>query len=337
MKLLLIGGPRFLGYPLIEAALKAGHNVTTFNRGRTNPDQFPQVEKLLGDREQDLSALTGRSFDIVIDTCGYLPGAVRQTASLLAGSARLYVFISTISVYADQGKTGLVEEDELATISEEEVEKTSSPREISPENYGPLKALCEKEVQAQFSDGALIIRPGLIVGPYDPSDRFTYWVHRLPQGGEVLAPGSPARPVQFIDVRDLAEGTLRLAEKLETGVFNFTGPDYTLTMGVFLEESNRVCGGNAHLTWGDDQFILDEKIMPWLGLPLWIPASDPMSRALGATNITKALSKGLTIRPLAETVRATFEWDRVRPSEVLRYAGISLDKEREVLEAWNKK
>ncbi|MBZ0302858.1 MAG: NAD-dependent epimerase/dehydratase family protein, partial [Anaerolineae bacterium] len=226
MKILLLGGPKFLGRAVIDAALAAGHTVTMFNRGQTNPDLYPQVEKLYGDRDGQLDPLRGRSWDAVIDTCGYVPRVVRQSAELLAEAVGRYVFISTISVYEDI--VGSSEDSALAVLEDETTEEVSGA-------YGGLKVLCERVVQGVYGDRALIIRPGLIVGPHDPTDRFTYWVTRTARGGRMLVPAASDYPMQVIDVRDLAEWTVRMVEGDMPGVYNATGPAEPLTMGEMLD------------------------------------------------------------------------------------------------------
>src|SRR5512136_1410936 len=219
MNLLIIGGTRFVGRHLVEYALARGHTLTLFNRGQSNPDLFPRVEQLHGDRAADLSLLQDRSWDAVIDTCGYVPRIVRLSAQTLAGRTDRYVFISTVSVYAQDNPRGMDENAPLAALKDETIE------EITSETYGGLKALCEKAVEAVYPNRALIIRPGLIVGPYDPTDRFTYWPWRTAQGGEVLAPGNPDQPQQIIDARDMARWIVQMVEAKRTGVFNAVGAD----------------------------------------------------------------------------------------------------------------
>jgi 2'-hydroxyisoflavone reductase len=218
MEILVIGGTVFLGRALVEAALEKDHRVTLFNRGKSNPECFPEVEKLLGDREIDLSILEGRSWDVVVDTCGYVPRVVRKSAELLADAVEHYTFISTVSVYADLSTPHNDEHAAVGKIEDETIEK------VTGETYGPLKALCEQAVMKAMPDRVLVVRPGLIVGPHDPSDRFTYWVQRVSRGGEVLAPKPASMPVEFIDVRDLAEWILRMVEIRETGIYNAVGP-----------------------------------------------------------------------------------------------------------------
>lgn len=327
MKLLLLGGTAFLGRHLVDAAQARGHEVTLFNRGQRNPDLYPELEKLRGDRENDLTALQGRRFDAVIDTCGYVPRVVRASAELLADAVDHYTFISTISVFADVSKPGVDESGAVGKLEDETTE------EVTNESYGPLKALCEQAAEQAMPGRVLVIRPGLIVGPYDPTDRFTYWPHRVAQGGEVLAPGRPEHGVQFIDARDLAEWTVRMVEAKQTGVYNATGPDYVLTMGQVLETCKTESGSDARFTWVDEQRLLDAGAAPWMEVPLWIPESDPDSGGFDKINCNKAFAAGLTFRPLAVTVRDTLAWDATRPADVERRAGMKPEREAHYLEA----
>ncbi|HYE14573.1 MAG TPA: NAD-dependent epimerase/dehydratase family protein, partial [Pyrinomonadaceae bacterium] len=242
MRLLILGGTKFLGRHLVDAALGRGARVTIFNRGRHDPGPFPQVEWLRGDRDGGLDSLRGREWDAAVDTSGYVPRVVGASAELLAGSVGLYVFVSSISVYGDFSRP--VDEDSpTATMPDETVE------EITGETYGPLKALSERAAERSMPGRTLVIRPGLIVGPHDPTVRFSYWTARVARGGEVLAPGRPGKQVQFIDARDLSDWIVRVAEERRTGVFNATGPERKLTMGEFLEECRAVSGSDASFTW----------------------------------------------------------------------------------------
>jgi 2'-hydroxyisoflavone reductase len=277
VKILILGGSVFVGRYLIEAALARRHEVSVFNRGRHGTDLYPEVEKLRGQREGDLRALRGRRWDAVIDTCGYLPRVVRASAELLSGAVNQYTFISSLSVYADF-VPGMDETAPVGTLTEEQLEAAEKietgdrPTAVTyGALYGPLKASCERAAQVAMSDRALVIRPGLIVGPHDYSDRFAYWVHRVAQGGEVLAPGRPGRQVQFVDVRDLAEWIVRMTEANRTGVFNAQGPDRPLTMLRVLEETRRVSGSDASFTWVSEGFVMESDVLPWTEVPLWVP------------------------------------------------------------------
>lgn len=326
MKILIIGGTRFLGRHLVHSALARGHHVTLFNRGLTNPDLFPQVETILGDREKDFSEFLCHEWDSVIDTCGYVPRVVHLSASTLEGCARRYVFISSISVYAGFGKIGINESDPVGKMEDETVE------EITGESFGPLKALCEQTVQEIFGNRALIIRPGLIVGPYDPTDRFTYWPVRVSRGGDVLAPESPEAPVQIIDVRDLSDFIIKLVEENASGIFNATGPDYELTMGAMLETSKRVSGSDANFQWAPVEFLHRHEVAPWSDMPVWIPNTEE-DAGFSRVDVSKAIQAGLTFRPLEDTVRDTLEWAQTRRSDRGWSAGLSAEREAQVLAA----
>ncbi len=329
MKLLILGGTVFLGRHLVDEALAAGHEVTLFNRGQHNPELYPQVEKLRGDRESDLSALAGRRWDAAIDTSGYVPRVVRDSARLLAGAVEHYTFISTISVFADTSAIGIDEDAPLATLDDPTTEEYRGPA------YGPLKALCEQAAEAELPGRVLTIRPGLIVGPFDPSDRFTYWPHRVARGGEVLAPGRPQRAVQIVDARDLAEWNLRMVEQRQTGVYNATGPDRALTMQDVLGTCREVSRSDARFTWLPDDFLVEAGLGPWMEVPLWLPET-PDRAGFFAIDCRRAFAQGLSFRPLAETVRDTLAWDRTR-SESFTTAGLAPEREAEVLRAWHKR
>jgi len=306
MNLLILGGTIFLGRYLAEAALAHGHQVTLFNRGQHNADLFPVVEKLRGDRDGGLDALRGRHWDAVIDTSGYVPRIVRASAELLADAAEHYTFISSISVYPHFRSVGLDEHAPVGTLDDPAIE------EVTGESYGPLKALCEQAVEQALPGRTLVVRPGLIVGPHDPSDRFTYWVHRVAQGGELLAPESPNWHTQIIDVRDLADWTLHMVEQGQTGVYNATGPAYDLTFGQLLDTCRVVSGSAARFTWVSEAFLLENEVAPWIELPLWIPQSDPDMLGFSDVSCAKAIAAGLTFRDLATTVRDTLAWDAGR-------------------------
>lgn len=321
MDILLLGGPRFLGYALIEAALAGGHCVTMFNRGRTNPQLFPEVERIQGDRDGGLAPLAGRRWDVVIDTCGYVPRVVRHSAELLAPSVDRYIFVSTISVYREPISPEAAENAPLAELADARVE------EVTGETYGALKALCERAVQDVYGDRALVIRPGLIVGPHDPSNRFTYWVTRIAAGGDVLAPDDRSAPVQVIDVRDLAQWVLRMAEARASGVFNATGPARPLTLGETLLACKAVTGSDANFVWADPQFLLASGVQPWVELPLWAPGEE----ALNQVSIAAARTAGLTFRPLEQTIADTLAWARTQPTPTTGSAGLAREKETELL------
>jgi 2'-hydroxyisoflavone reductase len=326
MRILIIGGTRFLGRHLVEAALARRHEVTLFNRGQSNPELFPQLETILGDREKDLDRLRGRKWDTVIDVAGYLPRIVRLSAAVLEPNVGRYVFISSLSVYADFKKIGIDESYPVAKIEGESVE------EITGETYGPLKALCEKAVREIYGERALIVRPGLIVGPHDPTDRFTYWPVRVARGGDVLAPQKPEATTQIIDVRDLSDFIIKLIEENASGVYNATGPEYELTMGKLLEVSKQVSGSDANFHWASVEFLNQNKVEAWSDLPAWIP-DDEEGVGFARIDISKAIQAGLTFRPLEETVRDTLEWAGTRPADHEWKAGLTAEREAEVLTA----
>ena len=326
MNILILGGTRFLGRHLVDAARVRGHNLTLFNRGKSNPGLFPELETIPGDREHDIERLSGRGWDAVIDTCGYVPRIVRLSASGLtrSGSVSRYVFISSISVYSDLRKIGIDESDPVCTLEDESVE------EITGETYGPLKALCEKTVQEIYSDHVLVVRPGLIVGPNDPTDRFTYWPVRMAQGGEVLAPEKSEVPVQIVDVRDLSEFIIHLIEENASGVYNATGPDYALTFGRMLEVCKQVSGSSANIHWARVEFLNQNNVAPWSDMPVWIP--DTAEEAgFSRFDVSKAIQAGLTFRPLEDTVRDTIDWARTRPTEYAWRAGLKPEREQALL------
>lgn len=325
LRILILGGTVFLGRALVEAALFAGYSVTLFNRGQSNPGLFPHVEQVHGDRDGGLQPLAGRAWDAVIDTCGYLPRLVRQSARLLSGSTGLYVFISSISVYADTSRPGIEEGYPVGRLQDESVEQ------ITAETYGPLKALCEQALQEVAPTQSLIIRPGLIVGPHDPSDRFTYWPMRVARGGSVLAPGRPQRGIQFIDVRDLAEWILRMAAAGRSGVYNADGPPGNVSMGGLLEICREVSGSDAAFAWVDDSFLVERQVGAWIEMPLWIPETDLDSAGFFSINVTKALEAGLTYRPLADTVQATLAWASSRPADHAWRAGLAPEREKALI------
>ncbi len=324
MKILILGGTHFVGRHLADAALARGHELTLFNRGRRSAGLFPEAEHLTGDRDgADLELLRGRTWDAVLDTCGYVPRIVKQSAGLLAETVFRYVFISTISVYAEFKTPNQDETAPLGVLHDADTEDVTAA-------YGPLKVECERAVEEALPGRALIIRPGFIVGPFDPTDRFTYWPRRIAAGGDVLAPGAPSQPVQVIDARDLAEWTLEMVEREETGTYNATGPDYGLTLGAVLETCREASGSDARLRWVPDTFLKENDADSTRLLPFYIPASSGMDGLMTA-NIEKSVAQGLTFRPLAETIAETLAWDKTRPADVPLKVGMSLEQERELL------
>lgn len=312
----------FLGRAIADAALARGHELTFFNRGQTNPELFPEVEKLCGDRDSGLAVLAGRRFDVVVDTSGYVPRLVRASAHLLADATALYVFVSSISVYADFSSP-VDEESAVADIGLMPTDEVASDYS----NYGALKALCESEAADAFAGRSLAVRPGLIVGPHDPTGRFTYWPHRIARGGDVLAPGPPDRPAQFIDVRDLGEWIVHAAEQRLTGAFNVTGAP--LPFARLLEACSSVAKAEATVTWADEAFLLESGVGQWMELPLWL-AAEPGWERFAEANVAKALQAGLTYRPLDETIRAALEH-----AQTVDGVGLASEREAELLAAWH--
>jgi len=323
VRILVLGGTLFLGRHLVEAGLERGHDMTLFNRGRTGPDLFPEVETLQGDRDAgDLEALRRRRWDAVVDTSARVPRWVRDAAGLLAGAVEHYTFMSSISVYADTSRPGTDEAAPVHTLADETVEDITSA-----EVYGALKVLGERAAEKAMPGRVLSVRAGLIVGPYDPTGRFTYWVHRIARGGDVLAPEPRDQTVQLVHGRDLADWIIGMADRRETGVFNATGPKRPLTMDGLLEAIREASGSNARLSWADERFLVESGVEEWSELPLWLaPAANPESASFMAVDVRKALAAGLRFRPLAATIRDTLEGAETSPA-----AGLDPDRERELL------
>ena len=341
MTILILGGTGFIGPHMVRYAVSRGHTVTLFNRGRTNPHLFPELEKLVGDRDGDLATLDGRGWDAVIDNSGYVPRHVRDSAELLVESGA-YLFISSISAYRDLAPDGITEDYEMGRLDDPNVEQ------VTGATYGPLKALCEEAVQEVFGQRANIVRPGYIVGPGDPSDRWTYWPVRVSMGGDMVVPGTPDDPVQFIDARDLGSWVVGMIENGVGGVFNGVGPVEPLAMGTFLETCREVGGGDAAFHWIDAEFIQEQNV--------YFPIRSPTTGDFGGAHrvdISRAIATGYMSRPLADTVRDTLEWwnglaEEDRPGGALRAGprkpgamggqAIStetmLEMETELLDAW---
>lgn len=332
MDVLILGGTRFLGRALVESALARGHRVTLFHRGRTGAALFPEIERILGDRERGLERLAGRRWDAVFDTCGFVPRIVRANAERLAGSAGHYTFVSSISVYADPVAPGSDERAPLAKLADERVEQ------VTGETYGGLKALCEGVVETAFPGRALHARLGLLVGPHDYTDRFPYWVTRIARGGDVLVPDAPDQPVQFIDARDAAGWMVRMAEARTAGVFNLTGPLEPLALGGFFAAARAALASDARFVPVAGEFLKEQGVVPWTELPLWT-AGDV---GFVAVKTSRAVANGLAFRPLAETIRDTLAWRRVTPASegagstlaTPVPASLSADRERELLGLW---
>ncbi len=337
LRILILGGTGFIGPYQVRYAVSRGHKVSVFNRGKRQADLPDSVEHLLGDRNDNLESLKGREWDVIIDNPTTLPKWVRDSASLLKNAARQYVFISTISVYADFSRPGMDETSELLKY------KGADPmaeKQIAPQLYGPLKALSEQEAEKWVPGKTAIIRPGLIVGPGDTSDRFTYWPVRIDRGGEVLAPGKPTDPVQFIDARDLGEWTIRVVEQGTLGTYNATGPRSPLSVAEMLYGIRAVTSGSNEIrfTWADWKFLAEQKVEGWSDMPVCV-SDDPESAGFSRVSNARAVSKGLTFRPLAETARDTILWFKTLPAErrAKMLAGLTEQREKAVLTAWHER
>ena len=329
LKILVLGGTAFLGPHFVRAAQQNGHTVTLFNRGKTNPGLFADLEQLRGDREKgDLAALQGRQFDAVIDTSGYVPAHVEATAKLFAATAKHYQFVSSVSVYPGFGSNTetITEATPVGTVGDEDVAKVSTIRQSMP-FYGPLKARCEAAAEAAMPGRTCVIRPGLIVGPGDTTDRFTWWPARIDQGGEVLAPGDPDGLVQFVDARDLAAWMLHCAERSVVGVHNATGPAGPLSMQELLAACKCATSASVTLVWGSEEFLAANDVKPWMQMPLWIPRD---GRAM--VDCSRAIAAGLRFRPVADTVRDTLAWVKAeRADKPFTSTGLRAERERELI------
>ncbi|MGA9423112.1 MAG: NAD-dependent epimerase/dehydratase family protein [Rhodanobacteraceae bacterium] len=339
LRILILGGTGFTGPDQVRYALARGHRVTVFNRGRHKIEWPGKVEELLGDRDSGkLKALEGRTWDVCIDNPTTLPFWVRDAGRVLRGNVKQYVFISTISVYADNAEAGADESSALAKYGGKDAmaETMASLHADIGGLYGPLKAVSEREAEKQFPGVTTIIRPGLIVGPGDQSDRFTYWPVRLARGGEVLAPGDGSDPVQMVDARDLAEWTIRMVEARRFGIYNATGPAHRMTMRDMLATIDSAIHARARLTWVPSTFLENNKVQAWSDLPVWVPAHGD-SAGFARRSIKRALAAGLTFRPLAATAVDTLSWFRsqsaVRQSQL--HAGLSREREQTLLASWH--
>ncbi len=329
MHILVLGGTGFLGPHFVEAAQAKGHTLTLFNRGKTNPQLFPDIEKLQGDRKTgDLKALEGRRFDAVLDTSGYVPRHVTATAELLKDSGQ-YVFVSSASAYRDQHEPGLKEGDPVAPHPDPGNEEVMT-------YYGPLKALCEQAAEDVMPGRVTVVRPGLIVGPGDPTDRFTYWPVRVARGGEIMAPGKPSDPVQFIDVRDLAAFLLTTIEQRRFELYNAIGPQGGITVEGMIEGCIAAIGSKATLTWVDAEFLAAQQVEPWMHMTVWVPPDSEFG-GLGAVDGSKAFAAGLSTRSVGETAKDTLAWWEAQPEErkAKPEAGLSAEREASVLAAWH--
>jgi 2'-hydroxyisoflavone reductase len=328
MRLLVLGGTQFLGRHLVEAALEAGDAVTIFHRGRTNPELFAgRAERIAGDRDGGLDALAGGEWDAVVDTSGYVPRVVHASAAALADRCGHYTFVSTESVYGDVPDAGIDESAPVAELVDPATEV------IDGETYGGLKALCEAAAEAAMPGRVLNVRPGLIVGPWDPSDRFTYWPRRIAAGGAVLVPGTPERPVQYVDGRDLAAWILAAARRGLTGVFNACGPAERTGMGELIDACIRVSGSDAAPVWADEAALVAAGVEPWTELPLWVGEGvNPQDAGFMQISSARAIAEGLSFRRTEEIVRDTLAWDREHP-EFRSAAVLAPEREAELLAA----
>jgi 2'-hydroxyisoflavone reductase len=322
LRILILGGTGFIGPHFVRESLARGHTVTLFNRGKRQEQPTPGVETLLGDRDGQLAALEGRDWDVVIDNSGFVPRHVRLTTQLLRERVRHYLFISTISVYADLSAPGTTEVAPLVKLEDPSVEK------VDGDTYGGLKALCEGVVLEDFAGRNTIVRPTYIVGPGDHTDRFTYWPWRMSQGGEMLAPGTAADPIQFIDVRDLARFVIGCIEGPTLGTFNACSPPGFATIGGLLEVSRRVSGATTQVRWVDVATLRAEGLLDGPALPIWSP---PTGETAGAALVSpaRAVAAGLRFTALEDTVRATLEWHRSRPVEQRDKLKVGLTREAE--------
>ncbi len=325
MRILVLGGTSFAGRHLVELALAHEHELVLFNRGRTGGELHPGVERVVGERAGNLDGLRGRAFDVVVDMCGYFPADVDRSARLLASAAGSYLFVSSRSVYADHSGPGANEDSAVG-----ELPPGAPADEITEESYGPLKLGCERAAQAAFGDRALILRPGLIVGPYDPTGRFTYWPVRVAEGGDVLAPAPSDQPIQVVDARDLAAFALGLIERGDGGTYDVVSPAGLLTLGGVVDACREASGSDARLVWVDEDFLLERDVEPWTELPLWTPGDD--MAGFQRSDVSRALAAGLEIRPIAQTAADTLRWARAAKPD----PGPAMTREREaaLLREW---
>jgi 2'-hydroxyisoflavone reductase len=328
MNLLILGGGVFLGQALLGAALEQGHSVTVFNRGLAKQWWPPGVKWIAGDRTEDLHLLVNRQWDAVIDTCGYRPQDVELSCAALFDSCERYVFISSVSAYASFAHGPIRETDPLAAI--DGVDTAA----VNGSNYGPMKAESERAVARVFGARSILIRPGLIVGPNDPTGRFSYWPWRIAGGGRVLAPGQPERPIQFIDARDLAAWTLRLIAQRSSGAFNATGPSEGASFVELIDTCRWICGEEVEVHWVDERFLEREGVQPWVELPLWIPAHDPSTRGFNQVDTTRARGSGLKTRPMAVTLHDILEAGVPDAADKRRTGKLTRERERDLLAVW---
>jgi 2'-hydroxyisoflavone reductase len=323
VRLLILGGTGFLGSHLVEAALADGQDVTVFNRRVLRRATVADALNVCGDRERDLALLRGRTWDALVDTCGYLPRVVRIAADALGGAVERYVYLSSIAVYSDFRTAGMTEDAPVASLD-------NPTEKVTATTYGPLKAACESALAQRLPDRTLIVRPGLIAGPGDPTGRFAYWPLRLARGGDVLVPGPADRRIQFVDARDLATWMLRAIARGLGGVYNVAGPDYPLTMAAFADACMSFAPSDTSIQWVDPGFLLEAGVTPWSELPLW-PA--PGWEGFVGIDSTRAISAGMRFRPIVETIRDVLVDEGVRPSAG---RGLESSRERELIEAWKR-
>ncbi len=326
MDLLILGGTRFAGSWLAEQALAAGHRVTLMHRGKTNAAAVPQAEHLIADRDGGLGVLGERRWDAVVDTSGYVPRVVRASVEALKNRVGTYLFVSSISVYAEPMPARYNEDQAVAQLEDPTIEEFLGPA------YGGLKALCEGVVREVMGERGVVVRPGLIAGPRDYTDRFAYWVRRVARGGEVLAPGNPEQAVQFVDARDLAAFYLHLLTHSVRGTYHVSGPATRLTMRGLLEAARDTLGSDARFTWVDEPFLLAEDIKPWSEMPLWLPAADATHNE---ADLSRAIAAGLTLRPLGETLRSTLTHEQsLGAAGRADSAVLTPEREAELLAKW---
>jgi 2'-hydroxyisoflavone reductase len=337
MKVLILGGTRFLGKALVEESLKRGHEVTLFNRG-TNKEAFPGVEQLIGNRDGDVSQLENRKWDVVIDTCGFAPHHIKKIAAVLGENIEHYTYISSISVYKDWVPFNITEDYPLQSMPLNKL-KDVEEGTISPyEYYGALKVLCEAEAEKHWPGRVLHIRAGQLVGPFDYTDRLPYWVKRVAHGGKVLVPGRPNRSVQLINVKDIATWALDMTENRQGGTFNVTGSS-DVTMEELLNTIKAVTNSDVEFVWAEEEFFQEHKVQPWTEMPLWVPEHFPLEgetepwKGGFSISIDKAVNAGLSFQPLEDTIYDVYQWEKARQDEE-RKAGISREREQKLLEAW---
>jgi 2'-hydroxyisoflavone reductase len=326
LKVLILGGTGISGPHLVRSLRDAGHQLTLLNRGKRAPGMFKDIETLIGDRNGPLDVLKGRDWDVVVDNSGYFPRQVTSSTGILKGHTQHYIYVSSISAYADLTPPGIDEDYKLAEL------KDPDATEITNDNYGGLKAACEKIVEQTFGKNQTVVRPSYIVGPGDSSDRFTYWPVRVARGGEMLAPGTPSDPVQFIDARDMADFMRACVERKISGRYNLCNPPGDVTMGELLEASKRISKSNASFVWAKQSFLEQNKLLESGEIPIWAPTS---GKEAGATRVSsaRAVAQGLRFRDLDTTIKDTLAWHEQRPADekAKLKAGLTTERESELL------